>query len=204
MKLSFIASLCFSTLVLILIFSLIPLTSYAYSRNAQKSPSERNSVTHKVADKGGSLDRVTFYSVPSGALITTPDGSRQFGVAPVIVEYPGDPQHYRDGCHMVEGVKAQWISGATQMSANPIALCNGPTGKERTYTVNIPRPANAANSQKDIEFAIQYESQQKMQGTQMLQQIVTGLILQQSQPQSPQVNCTSYVDYAGNIQTRCN
>ena len=228
MRRTFIVLVCFFGLLLLFALVLVPDTAVAnkYKRSADKSASTNSNIPRQKAVKEGAIYSVTFYSQPGGALLSKIDGSGQIGLSPSTLNYSADSRYFQDGCLMVMGVIAQWVSGATQASASPIALCAGP----QSYTVNIVRPEKAAGSKKDIEFAIEYEKQRSLQEQQAKQQIINGLVTglflqtvqnnnqqteqyyqnmfnQFSKPQSQQnknIKCESRLNAMGNrIMTNC-
>lgn len=102
---------------------------------------------------------VTYTTDPLGATISAQDGSGQYGFAPTRVQYIWDRKFVVNGCLMIRGVKAQWISGATAQSPSTIALCQG----ARDYTFPLSRPKNAKDLKQDMEFALKVQKMRMAQ-----------------------------------------
>lgn len=97
------------------------------------------------------------YSQPTGAYITEIDTPLTLGITPTAVVYnPSALEQNKnsEGCYMVRGFKAKWVSGATS-TLNPIRLCGGSTD---TYNITINRDGSYPNLEKDLNFAMQVQN----------------------------------------------
>jgi len=68
---------------------------------------------------------LSIYSKPEGAYITVVETKMQLGMAPVAIWYNAASlnQHKdAEGCFLVKGFEARWVSGAASIM-NPIRLC---------------------------------------------------------------------------------
>ena len=65
-------------------------------------------------------------------------------------------QHHKDtqGCYVVKGVEARWISGARTI-ADFVRFCGSATG---TYTITLNRDASYSDLEKDLQFALQLQA----------------------------------------------
>ena len=100
---------------------------------------------------------LTLYSQPEGAYITHKPSGYSYGIAPVSVSYAATElaQHpTADGCYLVAGFDAQWVSGTTA-SLETIKLCGSPVGD---YTISFNRDRSAPGLDKDMQFALQVQS----------------------------------------------
>ena len=58
------------------------------------------------------------------------------------------------GCYVVKGVEARWVSGARAMT-DPVRLCGSATG---SYTITLNRDASYPDLEKDLQFALQIQT----------------------------------------------
>jgi hypothetical protein len=92
---------------------------------------------------------LTVYSQPPGAYLTEVGTGRVLGIAPAASYYEGQVlQQYKDvqGCYVVKGVEARWVSGAQAMP-DPVRLCGSATG---SYTITLNRDASYPDLEKDL------------------------------------------------------
>lgn len=69
-------------------------------------------------------------SQPPGAYITEKGSGKALGMAPVNSYYEGASlQGFKDteGCYLVQGLEARWVSGARGATMDSIRLCGGST-----------------------------------------------------------------------------
>lgn len=98
------------------------------------------------------VTRLTIYTQPAGGYITEAGSGTSFGAGPINAIYNRAALTRRDsnGCVLVRGVKVQWVSGATNESPNPIALC----GNGDNYSITVNRNPSDPGLDKDLEFAL--------------------------------------------------
>lgn len=97
------------------------------------------------------------YSQPVGAYITEVGTSTTLGIAPTAAYYNASALNQNkqpDGCYLVKGFTAKWVSGATA-SMNPIRLCGSNTG---TYNITLNRGNEHPDLEKDLNFALQVQN----------------------------------------------
>ena len=97
------------------------------------------------------------YSQPPGAYLTEVGTGRVLGLAPAASYYEGQVlQQYKDGqgCYIVKGVEARWVSGARAMT-DPVRLCGSATG---SYNITLNRDASSPDLEKDLQFALQLQA----------------------------------------------
>lgn len=142
------------------------------------------------------------YSQPDGAYITPINGTGG-GYSPLRIRYvlddSRDPKDAQ-GCFLVNGVVAQWSSGAVARE-NQFRLC----GDLMFYNYVINRPANAPNLQADLNVAAQLSAQRTAQANAKAAAEreaqsrnaaalgAFGLMLLGSQPQPTKPNNQTYV-----------
>ena len=100
---------------------------------------------------------LTIFSEPEGAYITEMDTGKSFGMAPVTVTYnPKLLNLYKnaEGCFVVKGVIARWVSGAKTI-IHPIKLCGSNVG---SYDVSVDRDPSLPGLDKDLQFVIQLQT----------------------------------------------
>jgi len=100
---------------------------------------------------------LTLYSQPEGAYITEKDTGTSFGMSPAVIVYdPANLSRYRnsEGCYVVNGVQAKWVSGAyTEMET--VKLCGRNYGD---YNITISRDPSLPGLDKDMKFALEVQS----------------------------------------------
>ena len=147
--------------------------------------------------------RLTIYSQPEGAYLTERGTGKAFGLAPVTVVY--DPlvlakHRQSDGCYLVKGFEARWVSGASAYLDN-MKICGSPYG---AYQITYSRNPNDPGFDKDLQFSIQVQSvraqQQQAQAANDASSIALYNAIMSNQKQS--LNCSSY-QVGDTIQTRC-
>jgi hypothetical protein len=93
-------------------------------------------------------------------------------------------QNHKDaqGCYVVKGVEAHWVSGA-QAVTDPVRLCGSATG---SYTITLNRDASYPDLEKDLQFALQLQAIQAQHDA-VRQQAAMQLLLHNmnSQPVQP-------------------
>jgi len=100
---------------------------------------------------------LSIYSEPIGAYITEVETKKAVGVAPVTVVYdPASLILHKDaeGCFIVNGFEARWVSGAAT-TITPIKLCGSKFGN---YNISLDRDSSLPNLEKDLQFAIQLQT----------------------------------------------
>jgi hypothetical protein len=100
---------------------------------------------------------LAIHSQPPGAYLTEVGTGLVLGTAPAASYYKGDQlQNYKDaqGCYVVKGVEARWVSGARAVT-DPVRLCGSSTG---TYSITLTRDTSHPNLEKDLQFALQLEA----------------------------------------------
>lgn len=130
------------------------------------------------------------YSQPEGAYITEIDTNKAFGIAPVVIEYDSQMlRRYRDrdGCFLVKGLKAQWVSGAVARE-QLIRLCGSEFG---SYTYVLTRSSAYPNLEKDLEFALKVQTMRAEQAQAEASRNAAAAALFSAYMASKPVNCTS-------------
>ena len=101
--------------------------------------------------------RLTVLSQPEGAFITERGTGKSFGTTPVQLFYEKDSlllNKDSDGCYLVKGLDARWVSG-TSASVELIRLCGNNIG---SYQISFNRDPTQPNLEKDLQFAFQMQS----------------------------------------------
>ncbi|MEQ8954076.1 MAG: hypothetical protein RL120_08060 [Gammaproteobacteria bacterium] len=103
---------------------------------------------------------VTFMTAPQGALITLVDSGDELGRAPATINYRAEDLQQQDaeGCYLLEGVRAEWASGASAQ-INQLRFCDLQDGY---YYVDLERPANYPNAEVDLQYEQQYLQERAM------------------------------------------
>jgi len=100
---------------------------------------------------------LTVRSQPEGAFITENGTGTSYGAAPVAVVYNKAalrPHADSNGCYLVKGFQAHWVSGV--VSQLPLVrLCGSATGN---YTIQFNRDPSAPGLDKDLQFALQIQT----------------------------------------------
>ena len=111
-----------------------------------------------------------------------------------------------DGCYLVRGFEARWVSGATAGVEN-VRLCGGATG---SYTITLSRDSSAPGLERDLQFALQLhpvraQQQQARAARDTADNNEILLYKALATPTTPQratVNCTS-TQYGNTVNTNC-
>ncbi|WP_444904574.1 hypothetical protein ACJJIU_06750 [Microbulbifer sp. CnH-101-E] len=147
---------------------------------------------------------MVIFSQPEGAYITEIDTEKPYGMTPVSVVYNPDALEGHidsEGCYLVKGFRAQWVSGAISI-VDPIKLCGSATGE---YNISINRQSSHANLDKDLQFALQLQAirAQQQQANAAQNSAIAALWSAWAQSQNNSVNCI--VKPVGNsVHTNCN
>jgi hypothetical protein len=78
-------------------------------------------------------------SEPEGAYISEIDTGTSLGMAPVVARYDAEAlgkAKSPEGCFLVKGFEARWVSGAVSTSEPVVKLCGSNVG---TYEITINR-----------------------------------------------------------------
>ncbi|MES2683458.1 MAG: hypothetical protein V4650_08065 [Pseudomonadota bacterium] len=145
-------------------------------------------------------------SEPPGAYISELGSGRSIGVAPVSSFYESEPlRAFKDsnGCFLVKGVVAQWVSGARTSTTDPIRLCGKLYG---VYNITASRDSSEPNLEKDLQFAMQLQLvQAQQQQAQAAKDAAAAALIQlfdTNQKSSNAVSCSSY-SLGSTVQTNC-
>lgn len=142
---------------------------------------------------------LTVLSQPDGAYITEQTSGKQLGMAPTRIAYDAKKlAMHKDaqGCYLVYGFEAKWVSGARTVSQDKIKLCGSDTGN---YTYTLVRP-DFDGLDKDLTFAVQVET---MRAQQRQARATEDAMYMQMLNSTKQVNCTS-TNIGGYVSTSCN
>jgi len=146
---------------------------------------------------------LSIYSQPEGAYITEVETGKSFGMAPVAVVY--DPASLNlhknaEGCFMVKGFEARWVSGAAS-TINPIKLCGSNIGD---YNIILNRDSSHPNLEKDLQFAIQLQAlrAQQQQAQAAKGSAAAALWSAWSASQQNNINCTT-TPIGSSVYTNC-
>jgi hypothetical protein len=143
------------------------------------------------------------FSQPEGAYITEKGTGRVIGVTPTRVVYdPESLTKYRraDGCYIVKGLEARWVSGATS-ALDLISLCGQRNG---AYNITFSRAGNYPDLEKDLEFALRLQSvRAQEQQAQASQDAALAAVYQAFIPKPAKpLNCTS-TQIGNTVRTNC-
>ncbi len=134
------------------------------------------------------------HSQPQGAYLVERSTGTAWGTAPIALSYqPHILKAHRtaDGCYLVNGFDARWVSGA-KASLDTIKLCGSPHG---TYNITFSRDVSLPGMDKDLQFALQVQAllAQQQQAAAAQTQALTSLFstLSATPSVSPTVSCTS-------------
>ncbi|MDE2078692.1 MAG: hypothetical protein KGI91_16730 [Burkholderiales bacterium] len=146
---------------------------------------------------------LTVYSQPEGAYLVEKGSGKSYGVAPTTVVYDASTlKNFRnaEGCYVVKGFEAKWVSGATA-ALELITLCGSSTG---AYNITFSRPQDYPNLDKDLQFALQVQSTRALQQQARAAQDAADAAFYNNliQQQRSTVNCTS-TQFGNTVQTRC-
>jgi hypothetical protein len=151
---------------------------------------------------------LTISSNPDGAYITESGTDAVIGLTPANWYY--DPAKLvnhmdRDGCFLVTGFTARWVSGATA-ELNTLRLCGSKTG---VYTITFNRDPSAPGFAKDLQFALQLQQvraqQQQAQAqaqAQASEEAADAALFQASSPQRSTFFCTT-TQVGAIVQANC-
>lgn len=149
---------------------------------------------------------LSVYSQPEGAYITEVETGKSFGMAPVAVVY--DPASLNlhknpEGCFLVKGFEARWVSGAIT-TISPIKLCGSSVGN---YNISLNRDSSYPNLEKDLQFAIQLQTlraqQQQAQAAKDSAAAALWSAWSTSQQNKPnQIRCTT-TPIGNSVYTNC-
>lgn len=98
------------------------------------------------------------YSQPPGAFITELSTGKAQGTTPIGATYNrqiAKNYHDKDGCFIVKGYEARWVSGARSVTTDPIHLC----GNYVAFNITISRDSAYPDLEKDLQFALQLQQQ---------------------------------------------
>lgn len=145
------------------------------------------------------------YSQPVGAYITEVGTSTTLGIAPTAAYYNASALNQTrqpDGCYLVKGFTAKWVSGATS-TMSPIRLCGSNTD---TYNITINRGSDHPDLEKDLTFALQVQNmlaqQQQAQAAQNAAFAQMWSAFSTSQGTNSTTNCSSYM-IGDTLRTNC-
>jgi hypothetical protein len=105
----------------------------------------------------GTQATLTIHTQPEGAFLIEKQTGTSYGIAPKTVIYHAALLHKiktDDGCFMVYGFEARWVSGVTA-SLDQIRICGSVVGD---YTITFRRDPDAPGLQEDMQFALQVQS----------------------------------------------
>lgn len=148
------------------------------------------------------LVSVTYASDPPGAVIYS--NGKRMGFAPLTVTYTLNNQNIKDGVMTAAPITANWLSGAsTTLPREQLDF-----GKGMNWTVNITRPSNFPDREKDEQFGLQVlaQKQQEQLGNQIRSAQELQLLnqsLQNSYRAPPHINCTSTSYIPNQVNTNC-
>lgn len=160
---------------------------------------------------------LTVTSQPAGAYITPigePTGSlatlSRVWQSAEMGRYKKDAQ----GCYLVPGYSAKWISGASSVTPSNIAIC----GASGDFTYVISRDTSSPGLDRDLEFALRVERQMQQQSAATsarenaaVEAAAAGFAgamgawnasVQQRQSRTP-LRCTSKRTISGSVETVC-
>lgn len=135
---------------------------------------------------------LSIYSQPEGAYITEVETGKSFGMAPVAVTYDSallTKHRNAEGCILVKGFEARWVSGAVSI-INPIKLCGSNVG---SYNISLNRDSLHPGLEKDLQFVIQLQSlrAQQQQAQAAKDSAAAALWSSWSASQQNNINCTT-------------
>lgn len=150
---------------------------------------------------------LTVHSQPVGAYITEVETGMSAGMAPVAVFYNAEALKQSanaEGCYMIRGFKASWVSG-TSTTIAPIKLCGSPTA---SYNISLNRNPSAPGLDKDLQFSLQLQSiKAQQQQAQAASDAAAAQLWQAwwqtwSASQQNKINCTTST-YGDTTYTNC-
>lgn len=126
---------------------------------------------------------VVFESKPSGASVKDIRTDRNLGVTPFALNFELDPAKLTSGsCTMLDGLVAEWVSGAKFKTKNPFKICMNSSDR---FLVSINRP-NAPGLQADIDYQIKLEQLKIQQESLAAQQRQASALEDQARAQRAQ------------------
>jgi hypothetical protein len=145
---------------------------------------------------------LTVNTQPEGAFITETQSGASIGIAPVTISYVATEvaQHpTADGCYLVNGLEARWVSGVTA-SLETIKLCGLPVAD---FTISMNRDPKAPGLDKDMQFAVQVQSSRaKQRQAQASEAAAVAAILGATNTSNTTLSCTSR-QIGDTVQTEC-
>ncbi len=148
---------------------------------------------------------LNIYSQPIGAYITEVGTSTTYGITPTVAYYNVlDLLRHKqpDGCYLVKGFTAKWVSGATS-TMSPIRICGSTTG---TYNITLSRDSSHPDLEKDLTFAMQVQTmlaqQQQAKAAQNAAFAQMWSAFSISQDKNSTTNCSSYM-VGDTLKTSC-
>lgn len=149
---------------------------------------------------------LTVMSQPEGAFITEKGTGRSYGTAPVTLFYERAVllnNKAPDGCYLVKGFDARWVSGASA-SLEVVRLCGSDVGN---YNISFNRDSAQAGLDRDLQFALQLQTLRvQQQQAKAAQDAATAALFSAwantQKTQQTNVNCTS-TQIGNTIQTNC-
>jgi hypothetical protein len=145
---------------------------------------------------------LTVFSQPEGAYLTEKATGKVYGAAPTTIVYDSKALlnfTNANGCYLVKGFEARWVSGATA-SLEQITLCGSSTD---AYNITFSRAANYPDLERDLQFALQLQSlraQQQQAGA--AQDAAAAAVFRAFTPPANPVNCRS-TQYGNTVRTNC-
>lgn len=145
-------------------------------------------------------------SQPAGAYITEKVSGAALGIAPVNSYYEATTlQKFKDGqgCYLVRGFEARWVSGARAATNESIRLCGSSTGG---YSITVSRDPSHPDLEKDLQFAAQINAmliqQQQAQAAKDAANAALFSVFTAAQQASTPVRCSSY-PIGNSVHTTC-
>ncbi|MEX0960250.1 MAG: hypothetical protein WDZ63_13280 [Burkholderiales bacterium] len=144
---------------------------------------------------------LTISSQPEGAFITERDTGNSYGTAPVTVFYDSATLQKSvgpDGCYLVKGFEARWVSGVVAALDN-IRLCGSATGR---YTISYNRDPQQAGLDRDLQFALQLQAVRAQQQQAAASEAAAAAALFSAWSISQPIRCMS-TQIGNTVQTSC-
>lgn len=146
---------------------------------------------------------LTVFSQPEGAYLTEKGTEKVYGVAPATIVYDSKAlANFKraDGCYVVKGLEARWVSGATA-NLELITLCGASNG---AYNITFSRASNYPDLERDLQFALQLQSiRAQQQQARAAQDAAAATVFRAFNPsQTKPVSCTS-TQLGNTVQTNC-
>jgi hypothetical protein len=146
---------------------------------------------------------LTLFSQPEGAYLTEKSSGKAYGIAPAKVHYDGAAllKHKgADGCFLVRGFEARWISGATA-TLDTIRLCGSHIGD---YNITFSRNPSQPGFEQDLQFALKLQAlRAQQQQAQAAEDAASAALYQAfSSQQQNRISCTTN-QIGGTVFTNC-